>query len=89
MKRGKKEDDFRLGFEVDSRVDDSLITAHGGVPLAIELFRSLGLAAVSDAEVLVKQRDRGLKVSAMLESFLRCGFAVATVARISVGCGKT
>ena len=69
MKRGKKEDDFRLGFEVDSRVDDSLITAHGGVPLAIELFRSLGLAAVSDAEVLVKQRDRGLKVSAMLESF--------------------
>ena len=69
MKKGKKEDGFRLGFEVDSQVDDSLITAHAGVPLAVELFRSLGLSALSDAEVAVKQRDRGLKVSAMVESF--------------------
>ena len=69
MKRSKKEDGFRLGFEVDPKADDSLITAHAGVPLAVELFRSLGLSARTNAEVSVKQRDRGLKVSEMGESF--------------------
>lgn len=69
MKKRKQEDGFRLPFEVDSKVDDSLITAHAGVPLAVELFRSLGLSALTDAEVALKQRDRGLKVSALLESF--------------------
>lgn len=69
MKKSKKEDGFRLPFEVDSKVDDSLITAHAGVPLMIELYRSLSLAALTDSEVSVKQRDRGLKVSEMVESF--------------------
>lgn len=69
MKKSKQEDGFRLPFEVDSQVDDSLITAHAGVPLAVELFRSLGLSALTDVEVAVKQRDRGLKVSQLLESF--------------------
>jgi len=69
VKKSKKEAGYRLPFEVDSKVDDSLITAHAGVPLAIELFRSLGLSALTDVEVAVKQRDRGLKVSQFLESF--------------------
>lgn len=69
MKKGKRREDSRLPFEVDCKVDDSMLTAHAGVPLAIELFRSLGLSALADAEVAVKQRDRGLSCSEMLESF--------------------
>jgi len=69
VKNSQKTDGFRLPFEVDSRVDEGLITAHSGVPLEIELFRSLGLSALADIKVAVKQRDRGLKVSEFLESF--------------------
>jgi hypothetical protein len=59
-----------LPFEVDSEVDESLITAHAGVPLVVELFRASGAAGVVDAEVRVKQRQRGLKVSELVESLV-------------------
>jgi hypothetical protein len=32
----------RLLFELDEKIDKSLVTAHAGVPLVIELFRSCG-----------------------------------------------
>ena len=36
------------------------MTAHGGVPLVIEAFRTSGAAAVLDASVVIKRRKRGL-----------------------------
>jgi len=64
----KREDSDRLPFEIDERVDPSLVTAHAGVPLLIELFRKVGAAAVVDEQVVLKQRQRGLKPSQMVES---------------------
>jgi len=58
----------RLPFELDEQIDDSLITAHAGVPLVAELFRACGAAAVMDERCTVKQRKRGLKSSEMGES---------------------
>jgi hypothetical protein len=58
----------RLPFELDDQIDDSLITAHAGVPLIIEAFRRSGAAAEVDRQVRVKQRQRGLSTSAMVES---------------------
>jgi len=70
MKRAKKEKfGGRLGFELDSEIDESLVTAHAGVPLALELFRSLGLADVVESAVGSKARDRGLKTWELVESF--------------------
>jgi hypothetical protein len=70
MKREKKEKAAgRLGFELDSVIDESLVTAHAGVPLALELFRTLGLAEVVEEAVGSKRRDRGLKAWEMVESF--------------------
>ena len=40
----KKLEFERLPFEVDAEVDGSLITAHAGVPLVVELFRASGAA---------------------------------------------
>ncbi|MCI0355403.1 MAG: IS1380 family transposase [Acidobacteria bacterium] len=57
----------RLPFELDSQVDESLITAHAGVPLVVELFRSCGAAEVMERRASPKQRDRGLKASEMAE----------------------
>jgi hypothetical protein len=60
----------RLPFEIDSEVDPSLLTAHAGVPLLVELFRTSGAAAVVDERVAIKQRQRGLKVSELAESLV-------------------
>jgi hypothetical protein len=60
--------EHRLGYELDDRVEESLITGHAGVPLVIELFRASGAAAVMDAQVQLKQRARGLSVSQTAES---------------------
>ncbi|MDH4098874.1 MAG: hypothetical protein OEV17_06210 [Nitrospira sp.] len=49
----------RLPFEIDAQIDPTLITAHAGVPLVIELFRRLGVAQVVNAQVRIKQRQRG------------------------------
>lgn len=62
--------EHRLGYELDDRVEESLITGHAGVPLVIELFRASGAAAVMDAQVQLKQRARGLSVSQTAESLL-------------------
>ena len=57
----------RLPFELDQRAETGLITAHGGVPLVIEAFRTSGAAAVLDARVVIKRRQRGLPPSQMVE----------------------
>jgi hypothetical protein len=36
----------RLPFEINDRLDPSIITAHAGVALVIELFRRMGAAQV-------------------------------------------
>ena len=60
--------EHRLGYELDDRVEEALITGHAGVPLVIELFRASGAAAVMDAQIQLKQRARGLSVSETAES---------------------
>ena len=49
----------RLPFEIDDTIDPTLVTGRAGVPLVIELFRQLGVAAAIDAHVPIKQRQRG------------------------------
>lgn len=68
MKREKKIAG-RLGFELDSRVDDSLLTPRAGVPLPLEMFRSLGLAEAVEREAKQKDRNRGLKTWETVEGF--------------------
>ena len=60
----------RLPFDLDDVLDPSLVTARAGVPLAVELFRQLGVAATIDAQVAVKQRQRGLRPSQLVESLV-------------------
>lgn len=60
----------RLDFEIDTELETGLITGHAGVPGLIEAFRLTGTAAVIDREVKVKQRQRGLCASEMVESLL-------------------
>jgi len=43
----------RLPFELDVRAEAGALTAHGGVPLLIEAFRTSGAAAVLDASVVI------------------------------------
>jgi hypothetical protein len=60
----------RLPFEIDETIDPALVTGRAGVPLVIELFRQLGVAATIEAEVAVKQRQRGLPPSQLVESLI-------------------
>ncbi|MFI5340676.1 MAG: IS1380 family transposase [Candidatus Methylomirabilales bacterium] len=60
----------RLPFEIDETLDPALVTGRAGVPLVIELFRQLGVAQVVDAQVPVKQRQRGLPASQLVESLV-------------------
>ena len=60
----------RLPFEIDATIDPSLVTGRAGVPLAIELFRQLGVAQTIDAAVQVKQRQRGLPPSQRVETLI-------------------
>lgn len=64
------QDTPRLPFEIDDAIDPTLVTGRAGVPLVIELFRHLGVAAAIDAQVLVKQRQRGLQPSQLVESLI-------------------
>ena len=59
----------RLPFELDDKIDGTLTTAHAGVPLVAELFRTCGAAEVMDRLASPKQRDRGLRAWEMVESF--------------------
>jgi hypothetical protein len=60
----------RLPFEIDDAIDPTLVTGRAGVPLVIELFRQMGVAATIDTQVLVKQRQRGLPPSQLVESLV-------------------
>jgi hypothetical protein len=57
----------RLPFELDVRAEAGRLTAHGGVPLLIEAFRTSGAAAVVDEQVSIKRRKRGLLPSQLVE----------------------
>ena len=57
----------RLPFELDGRGEAAALTAHGGVPLLIEAFRTSGAAAVLDEQVSIKRRKRGLTPSQLVE----------------------
>lgn len=59
----------RLSFEIDTKLEPSLVTARAGIPSLVEVFRLTGAAAVVDAKVQVKARKRGLTASEMTESF--------------------
>jgi hypothetical protein len=59
-----------LPFEIDTRVDPSLVTAHAGVPLVIELFRRVGAAQVVTEQVRIKQRRRGLPAAQLVETLI-------------------
>jgi hypothetical protein len=60
----------RLPFEIDDTIDPTLVTGRAGVPLVIELFRQLGVAATIDAHVAIKQRQRGLTPAQLVESLI-------------------
>jgi hypothetical protein len=64
------EEPTRLPFEIDETIDPSLITARAGVPLVIELFRQLGVAQAIDAQVQIKQRQRGLRPAQLVETLI-------------------
>ncbi|MGH6918985.1 MAG: hypothetical protein ACREJ0_14930, partial [Geminicoccaceae bacterium] len=57
----------RLPFELDTRAEAGTLTAHGGVPLLIEAFRTSGAAAVVDEQVAIKRRKRGLTPAQLVE----------------------
>ena len=59
----------RLPFELDEKIDETLTTAHAGIPLVAELFRTCGAAEVMERKASPKQRQRGLTASEMGESF--------------------
>ena len=60
----------RLPFEIDDTIDPTLVTGRAGVPLVIELFRQLGVAQAIETHVAVKQRQRGLPPSQLIESLI-------------------
>jgi hypothetical protein len=64
------QDTPRLPCEIDDAIDPTLVTGRAGVPLVIELFRHLGVAATIDAQVVVKQRQRGVQPSQLAESLI-------------------
>jgi hypothetical protein len=57
-------------FEIDPTPLPELLTALGGVPLAVQTFGSLGLPAAVQREVQVKARQRGYDEATFVESFV-------------------
>lgn len=60
----------RLPFEIDDRLNPSLVTAYAGMPLVIELFRRGGAAKVVNQVLRIKQRQRGLLSAQLVEVLL-------------------
>jgi len=60
----------RLPFDIDDQIDPTLITAHAGVPLVIELFRRVGAAQIVNEQVRIKRRQRGLTPAQLVETLL-------------------
>ncbi len=59
-----------LLFELDDEPLQETLTAWGGVPLAVQAFRSLGVPARVRQHVHIKQRERGYDEATMVESFV-------------------
>jgi hypothetical protein len=59
-----------LLFEIDSEPLAETLTAWGGIPLAVQAFRSLGVPASVQRHVHIKQRERGYDEATMVESFV-------------------
>ena len=60
----------RFDFELDYESGFGPVTAHGGVPVLLEYFRSSGAASIVDRDISFKRRKRGLSSSEMVESLL-------------------
>jgi hypothetical protein len=60
----------RLPFEIDDTIDPALVISRVGVPLVSDHFRYLGVAQAIDTHITVKQRQRGLPASELVESFI-------------------
>ncbi len=60
----------RLPFDIDDQIDPTLITAHAGVPLVIELFRRVGAAQIVNEQVRIKRRQRGLTPAQLVETLI-------------------
>ena len=78
----------RLPFEIDERIDPSLVTANAGVPLVIELFRQVGAAQVVNGQVHIQQPQRGLTSVQLVETLVALWAAGGTAARISRRCAR-
>jgi hypothetical protein len=59
-----------LLFEIDPEPLAETLTAWGGIPLAVQAFRSLGVPASVQRHVAIKQRERGYDEATMVESFV-------------------
>ena len=57
-------------FEIDPEPAPESLTALGGMPLAVQAFRSLGLPGSVQRHVQVKERERGYDEATFIESFL-------------------
>ena len=61
---------WRLDYEIESALEESLATVHAGVPGLVEAFRQTGAAAVVDWFVRFKTRKRGLTASQFARELL-------------------
>ena len=59
-----------LLFEIDPEPLAETLTAWGGIPLAVQALRSLGVPASVQRHIHVKQRERGYDEATMVESFV-------------------
>lgn len=59
-----------LPFEYDTEPANETITARGGIPIAVQALRSLGVPASVKKNLWIKQRDRGLDDASYVESFV-------------------
>lgn len=60
----------RVPFDLDATIDPTLVTGRAGVPLVIELVRQRGVAPPVEAQVLVKQRQRGRRPAQLVERLI-------------------
>ncbi|MBI5854702.1 MAG: hypothetical protein HZB35_05625 [Nitrospirae bacterium] len=60
----------QLAFEIDTRTDPSLMTAHAGMPRLIDLMRTIGVTRILDEQVHMKRRRRGLYPSQLVETLV-------------------
>jgi len=59
-----------LLFEIDPEPLAEAVTAWGGIPLAVQAFRSLGVPGSVQRHVHIKQRERGYDEATMVESLV-------------------